>query len=479
MLFNSFGYIAFLPIVFIIYWIIPCKYRWLILLLSSYFFYASWDVRYVSLLLIITVASYLAGILLEKADTARARKTVLIMSSLCCFGILFAFKYFNFICKTVADALSVFCGPVHFISLQILLPVGISFYTFQAISYVIDVYNKKVKAEHHIGHYAVFVSFFPQLVAGPIERTDKLLPQIKEARAFSYEQATYGLKLIAWGYFKKIVIADNLANYASPVFLSPRRYAGFSLVLASIFFAIQIYCDFSGYSDIAIGTAKLLGIELSTNFRSPYFSQSIKEFWNRWHISLSSWFKDYVYIPLGGNKISKKRTVLNVLATFLLSGLWHGANWTFVVWGGLHGIAQAVEGLSPLSKCGRKKGIGGALRVAWVFAFTTICWVFFAASSLADAGYIVSHFFEGISSPARYIIDGLSNIEISYFELIKDSVLILILGIFDRFSLKKDVIKAIGRQNVLIRWTVYVSLLLILVFLSRKGVATEFVYFQF
>lgn len=330
MLFNSLSFAIFLPIVFIIYWTLPHKYRWILLLLASYWFYMSWNPKYVLLIFFATLISFFAGIFIERK---RESKMILIFACVLILAVLFFFKYFNFVSESIAKAAFFLGMPINPITMNILLPIGISFYTFQTIGYITDVYNGKVSAEQNFGRYATFVSFFPQLVAGPIERTENLLPQIKDKHKFDYVQATYGLKQMAWGYFKKIVIADTISKYIGSVFDNPYNYGGFAFILAVLFFSIQIYCDFSGYSDIAIGTAKLLGIELMTNFNSPYFSQSIGEFWNRWHISLSTWFRDYIYIPLGGSRVGKTRNAFNVLLTFLLSGLWHGANWKFVIWG--------------------------------------------------------------------------------------------------------------------------------------------------
>lgn len=331
----QFYLLFFFALVFIAYWLIPCKYQWLLLLISSYYFYMNWNVKYVFLILLTTVVSYVAGLVLERESKVRYKKVVTGITIGISMGGLFVFKYFNFFSKTVASIINLTPFKANPIVIHLMLPVGISFYTFQSLSYVIDVYKGRVSAEHHFGHYATFISFFPQLVAGPIERTEHLLPQIKALHKFNYGKVTYGIKLMAWGYFKKMIIADNLSHYVSTVFDDPTHFTGFSLVLSTIFFAIQIYCDFSGYSDIAIGCAKMMGIDLMANFKSPYYSQSVKEFWTRWHISLSTWFKDYVYIPLGGNRVSKPRHSANLLITFLASGLWHGANWTFVAWGGV------------------------------------------------------------------------------------------------------------------------------------------------
>lgn len=334
MLFNSFQFAIFLPIVFMLYWALPNKFRWILMLMASYYFYMSWNSKYVILILSTTLISYLSAIIIEKQNMVQWKRCTLTCAAIICLGVLFFFKYFNFTSEFVTDLLSFFSIQINPVTLDLILPVGISFYTFQTLSYVIDVYKGEIEAEHHFGKYATFVSFFPQLVAGPIERTDSLLPQIKEEHKFDYDLASYGLKQMAWGYFKKIVIAETISQYAGKVYDNPQFFHGFSLVLAILLFSLQIYCDFSGYSDIAIGTAKLFGINLMTNFKSPYFSQSIREFWSRWHISLSSWFRDYVYIPLGGNRVGKIRNAINLMITFLVSGLWHGAKWTYVVWGG-------------------------------------------------------------------------------------------------------------------------------------------------
>ena len=480
MLFNSLPYAIFLPIVFIAYWVLPHKYRWLFLLLASYWFYMSWNAGYVLLILFTTVISYSMAIALEKEENSDRKKAILIISALLCLSVLFFFKYYAFVGNSVIDLLGRFSIRLDPITRWLILPVGISFYTFQTLGYVIDVYKGKVPAEHHFGYYAAFVSFFPQLVAGPIERTNSLLPQIKERHYFDYEQATYGLKLMAWGYYKKLVIADALSSYVSRIYDSPQKYAGFSLVLATILFSIQIYCDFSGYSDIAIGTAKLFGITLTTNFRSPYFSDCIKEFWRRWHISLSTWFRDYVYIPLGGNHRGRLRNAGNLLITFLVSGLWHGANWTFVVWGGIHGVLQILEeALVPDVKRKDTGRVVMLVRMFIVFALVTFAWIFFVSHSIGDAFYVIAHMGEGVTSPVSYIYNGIIDIGISASDLIKVCFTVLILAVYDYLSLNKDVIECISRWNVFLRWAIYVAFTLVLVFFSHKGVAAEFVYFQF
>ncbi len=480
MLFNSFSFAIFLPIVFAIYWLLPHKFRWILLLIASYYFYMSWNVKYVILILFTTAVSYFAAIYIEKAKDKKRKKCVLIWAALLCLGVLFFFKYFNFATESISNILSLFTIQISPLTINLLLPVGISFYTFQTLSYVIDVYKGEVKAERHFGYYATFISFFPQLVAGPIERTRNLLPQIKERHLFDYSEATYGLKLMAWGYFKKIVIADTLARYVSTVYDDPKQFAGFSLILASLFFTIQIYCDFSGYSDIAVGTAKLLGINLMNNFKSPYFSQSVKEFWSRWHISLSTWFRDYVYIPMGGNRVGKIKKIRNLMVTFLISGLWHGANWTYVIWGGLHGIVQSIENLfTSKSKQRESEDKLKWGRVVLVFLFSTVAWVFFVSNSVSDAIYVFQHAFDGISMPVAYLREGFSNIYMDWTILLKIVLMMVPLVIYDYVSLKQDVIIEIGKKSLIKRWIIYVIFLLVIVFFSQKGIAAEFVYFQF
>ena len=479
MLFNSFAYAIFLPVVFALYWVLRDQYRWILLLLASYFFYMCSGPEYGLLIFGVTLVSYLAAIMIEGSSEKSRKKAALICAVLVCMGLLFFFKYFNFFSSTVNSLLG---GAVGIrqdpIVLNIVLPVGISFYTFQTMSYVIDVYKGVTKAEYHFGKYAAFVSFFPQLVAGPIERSNNLLPQIGQKHTFDYDKAMQGVKLMLWGYYKKLVIADVLSEYVQKVFNNPHEYIGFALIIASVFFTLQIYCDFSGYSDIAIGTAKLFGIDLMTNFKSPYFSGSVREFWSRWHISLSTWFRDYIYIPLGGNRVSKIRHYINLMITFLVSGLWHGADWTFVAWGGVHGLAQVAE-TAIIGKKETKNKLLRALRVALVFAFCTFAWVFFVSNSISDAFYVIANCLKGISSPIRYLDDGFANIGFGKSMIAVFGTLILIMAGYDYISVKKDFIEWISSKNKIIQWVFYIAIGLIIVFFSKKGVAAEFIYFQF
>ncbi len=472
--FNSLEYAIFLPIVFCLYWLMPHRFRWAFLLLASYYFYMSWNPQYIVLILGTTAISFFAALLIEKCDTVRAKKMVLAGAVFVCLGVLFCFKYFNFMSASLVELCSLLAINLHPITLNVLLPVGISFYTFQTMGYVIDVYRGNVKAERHFGEYAAFISFFPQLVAGPIERTANLLPQIKTVKKFDYDEAAYGLRLMAWGFFKKIVIADNAAIVVDSVYSSLDRCTGFDLILAVLFFTMQIYCDFSGYSDIAIGTARLLGIKLMTNFKSPYFSGSLKEFWSRWHISLSTWFRDYLYIPLGGNRCSKFRHNMNIMITFLISGLWHGANWTFVLWGGIHGFIQVVENVLGLNKITKSK-LQHIISVVIIFLICNIAWVFFRSKSITDAFYILGNIISANGGIDWYIRSGIEIDESTIYHIL---IPVVAMMVYDFISLKRDVIKWVGSQKMLVRWCLYFVIIfwtILMLPLENSG----FIYFQF
>lgn len=478
MLFNSFSFAIFLPIVFAVYWLVPKRFQWAIMFVASYYFYMSWNVKYVFLILFTTVISYITGILVEKESSANKKKLYLILALVASLGVLFFFKYFNFFSNSITDFLQLFSIKLNPITLKVMLPVGISFYTFQTLSYVIDVYKGDAKAEYHFGKYATFISFFPQLVAGPIERTQNLMSQIKEEHSFDYNKATYGLRVMAWGFFKKMAIADSLAVYVDKIYDNVYENSGFSLVVATVFFAIQIYCDFSGYSDIALGTAKLFGIDLMQNFKSPYFSSSVKELWSRWHISLSTWFRDYVYIPLGGNRVSKLRHKVNLIITFLVSGLWHGANWNFVIWGGLHGVAQVVESVF-LPKNKKFSTVGRLIRIPFVFAFTCFAWIFFRAQTFSEALFVIKNLFSGITTPVSYVLNGYANIGMPKEDVLAYLCVILILAVFDYTSMKQDVYEKIGMMKMPVRWLLYFIIVWLIIFFTPVTSGSEFIYFQF
>ncbi len=404
MLFNSINFAIFLPIVFILYWFVTNKklhYQNILLLIASYFFYACWDWRFLFLLMFSTLLDFFTGIQMCKSTRLSKRRFWFWLSVCVNVGFLGIFKYYNFFAESFAAFLSNFGLNVHPATINVILPVGISFYTFHGLSYVIDIYKGRIKAERNFIEYAVFVSFFPLLVAGPIERATHLLPQIKRKRIFDYTKAVDGLRQILWGLFKKIVIADNCAEFANMIFNNSDIYSGSTLLLGAVFFAIQIYCDFSGYSDIALGTARLFGIDLLRNFAFPYFSRDIAEFWRHWHISLTTWFRDYLYIPFGGSRGGKLQTVRNTFIIFLVSGFWHGANWTFIVWGALHALYMMP---SILLKRNRRNldivaqgkmlpSIKEFSSMVFTFALATFAWIFFRAESVGAAiSYIAGIF---------------------------------------------------------------------------------------
>jgi D-alanyl-lipoteichoic acid acyltransferase DltB (MBOAT superfamily) len=348
MLFNSIQFLIFFPVIATIYFLLPHRYRWLLLLVGSYYFYMSWKPEYIILILASTLIDYSVGLKLGSESRPAIRRRWLLLSLVTNLGLLFSFKYFNFFNDSFRQLFQMANLSYPVPALNVLLPVGISFYTFQTLSYTIDVYRGKIQPERHLGVFALFVSFFPQLVAGPIERSGNLLPQFYQKTAVDYERIISGLQRMTWGFFKKVVIADRLALLVNTVYNHPTEFSGMPLIIATYAFGFQIYCDFSAYSDIAIGAARVMGFDLMENFRQPYYARSIPEFWRRWHISLSTWFRDYVYLPLGGNRVKLPHWVFNILVVFVVSGLWHGANWTFVIWGALHGIFMVGTFLGQL-----------------------------------------------------------------------------------------------------------------------------------
>jgi D-alanyl-lipoteichoic acid acyltransferase DltB (MBOAT superfamily) len=373
-------------------------------------------------------------------------------------------------------------------SLRLVLPIGLSFHTFQSLSYVIEVYWGRQKVEKHIGIYALYVMFFPQLVAGPIERPQNLLHQFYEKHEFEYGRVINGLKLMVWGMFKKVVIADRIAPFVDKVYNNPSNFKGLPIIIATVLFAIQIYCDFSGYSDIAIGSAKVLGFNLMQNFKRPYFSKSITEFWQRWHISLSSWFRDYVYIPLGGNKVKLPRYVFNLFVTFLISGLWHGANWTFVIWGALNGLYIIIEKLIKrygIRHLKRDKPflnnfITKTLKVVYTFSLINFSWIFFRANNISDALYMVKNLFSNLKEwpTSNYLLATISSIDLKSYEFLKILIAILILLIVEMIQRKVSVIKFINLKPLPIRWGIYIfSVIALLFFKSFQN--QQFIYFQF
>lgn len=406
MTFTTLTFLLFVPAVFGLYWSLPRqRARNLLLVAASYVFYAWWDVRFSLLMLVASLVDFTAGLLLARTEREGLRRAVVAGSCTVGLGLLGFFKYFHFFAdnlRLAAELVGVQLSPL---TLRVVLPVGISFYTFQTLSYVIDVYRRRLPATRDVVEYMAYVSFFPQLVAGPIERGAHLLPQFQSARRFDLDQARDGLRFMLWGFFKKMALADNLGAVADAAYANPAAADGPTLALATFAFAFQIYCDFSAYSDIAVGCARLFGIRLMRNFAHPYFSRSVAEFWRRWHISLSSWFADYVYVPLGGSRTSRARQAFNVMVTFLLSGFWHGASWNFVIWGGLNGLMVLRASLrrSPVkARAGDVPGGEGLLPspsalfgMAGTFAFACLAWVFFRAATVTDALIVFDRIAEG------------------------------------------------------------------------------------
>ena len=478
MLFTSFDFAVFMLTVFVIYWFASkgsYNLQNIVLLIASYYFYSLWDWRFLLLLIASTIIGYCTGYMIYRAKTHAGRKSWLMLSIVLNCFLLFIFKYYNFILTTLLNLLNVFHITFKITITDTLLPIGISFYTFHNLSYVFDIYNRKRSPTKNLINYSLFVTFFPLLVAGPIERATHLLPQIERARLFHYEDAVHGLRQILWGLFKKIVIADNCAQYVNQAFNAPEDYSGSDLVLGSVFFATQIYGDFSGYSDIALGTARLLGFELLRNFSYPYFSRDIAEFWRRWHISLSSWFKDYLYIPLGGSKGGRWLKIRNVFIIFILSGFWHGANWKFIVWGAINAVYflpllllnKNRNNLEVVAKGKLLPSINELIHILLTFSMTCFAWIFFRADTFWDA--------------IRYI-SGFCSLSLFTLPLLGPGDLKLLILAF-------IIIEWIGREQpyaiaelgtkwpLLLRWSIYYILIIFIVINYGKNKA--FIYFQF
>ena len=472
MLFNSFDFLIFFPIVCLVYYLLKGnRTRNIFLLIASYYFYMNWQPIYALLIFLSTCFTYLCGILVENhSDSPTQKKTILATNIILNFAILFIFKYFNLINASFFSFLDL-CGLRWNVpNLDILLPVGISFYSFQAVGYSIDVYRGTVKAERNFFTYALFVSFFPQLVAGPIERAKNLLPQFHEKHTLKYDNVAEGFKLMLWGFFMKLCVADRLSEYVDAVYNNVGQHNGTSMIIATIFFAFQIYCDFGGYSNIAIGAARIMGFRLMNNFNRPYLSLSVKEFWKRWHISLSSWFKDYVYIPLGGNRVKYGRHLLNLIITFVLSGLWHGANWTFLLWGTLHGTYLIIGNLfrKYVYFPKQESTVSKILYTTLCFSTVTFAWIFFRANNTEDAFTIINKIFTDSGSPfnAGHSFNIYSRLSI---------IILLFKDIKDHLNLQLNFLHS-NRQCI--RYTSVLALVAyILLFGALDG--GQFIYFQF
>ena len=477
MLFNSIEFAFFLPVVFLLYWFVfqkDLKLQNFFLLVVSYFFYGWWDWRFLSLIIISSFVDYFLGLQIAKEKEQRNKKLLLFGSILVNLGFLCFFKYYNFFLDNFLEAFSFFGTKPNISTLKIILPVGISFYTFQTLSYSIDIYRGKLEPSKDIISFFAFVSFFPQLVAGPIERAVNLLPQFYKKRNFNYQQAADGCRQILWGFFKKVVIADSCAIYVNDIFGNSAEQSGSTLLLGAIYFAFQIYCDFSGYSDIAIGTSRLFGFNLMKNFNFPYFSRDIAEFWRRWHISLSTWFRDYVYIPLGGSRVGELLKVRNVFAIFLISGFWHGANWTFLAWGFLNALYFLP---SLLSKRNRQyldtpakgklfPGLRELFAIGSTFLLTVLAWIFFRAENIGHAfEYIGGIFSRSLFNMPSFLSGTLV-------------LLIFILIAVEWLQREKEHGLELAGQKIAVRWGAYVSVFL-LIFFNGNFENNSFIYFQF
>ncbi len=474
MLFNSFDFLLFFPIVCLLFFISPHKYRWLILLLASCYFYMYFIPVYILILAGTIVIDYFSGILIEKSK-GKERKYYLIVSLISNILVLAIFKYYNFILDNLVVVLESIGLHNHLSYLSILLPVGLSFHTFQAMSYTIEVYRGNQKAEKHFGIYALYVMFFPQLVAGPIERPQNVIHQFHNKINFSFSNLIEGSKLILWGFFIKVVVADRLSVYVNAVYNNVGNHSGLTLLLATFFFSFQIYCDFAGYSYIAIGSAKVLGFDLMTNFRRPYFAKTISEFWSRWHISLSTWFRDYLYLPLGGNRVKKNRWYFNLFIVFLISGIWHGANWTFVIWGALNGfylifaiITQKYrDSLNSFFGLNKNRFVFNCIQIITTFLLTSFAWIFFRANNVNDAFEIINKISNGV----------LSNLFIRYevfFAVLIGLTILFLKELREEYFLNK--IKFFN--NSIVRILIYTTLIVLILLLGVFD-SGQFIYFQF
>lgn len=494
MVFNSFSFLIFFPIVLLFYRILPKRTRWIMLLGASYYFYLSWQPDLIYLILFTTTVSYFCGLGIKKTDKKGLKKLFLVTAIVASLSVLFFFKYFNFLSRNITGLLQMFRLPVGEFTLNLILPVGISFYTFQTLSYVIDIYRGTMEPERHFGYYALYVSYFPQLVAGPIERPENLLPQLRADNPFSAADTADGLKMMAVGFFKKIAVADQISRYVDAVYNSADYgqtavFNGFTVLLATCLFAIQIYCDFSGYTDIAIGCARVMGIRLMQNFNDPYSAISIKGFWRRWHISLTSWFTDYVYIPLGGSRVGRAKHYANIFFVFLISGIWHGAAWTYVLWGVMHGVYQIVGNLTekPRTALRQKLKIDENSQLTiWqrrfcTFILVSVAWVAFRSNSLSDMKILYETLFTGWSG--LNITASLRALELGWTEMATTVLCVVVLRQLDsqiaRKSQEKSGSLALSPGRALtyicLCWSIAAAWLILLAASRQAG----FIYFQF
>ncbi len=486
MTFNSWEFLLFYPIVLLLYFILPKKLKWPMLLVASYYFYMCYQAELVFLIFGTTLISWVASNIIERSTRSGVRKFWLTITLIVCLGVLFFYKYFNFLAGSVVGLISYFGGTPSPIALNLMLPVGVSFYTFQTLSYVIDVYRGDVKTEKNFFFYALFVSFFPQLVAGPIERPGNLIPQLKAPKKWNRADALKGSKHMIVGFFKKVVVADLLSLYVNEIYNDVSSATAYGVIIATALFAVQIYCDFSGYTDIAIGCARIMGIRLMKNFDHPYTATTIKEFWGRWHISLSTWFKDYLYFPLGGSRCKKSRHLFNLFVVFLVSGLWHGAAWTYVIWGAIHGVYQIIGNLTiktrnralSLVKLSDKSLPVVIFRRLAVFVLVCFAWLFFRANSMADAISLLRTLF--VTGWGVSLSDALSSMNLDLTAILMCALSILTLIMIDRILKYED---EEGGSGLLVKNGSFIYFIWIIMFawaiLLSQDIASTFIYFQF
>lgn len=478
MLFNSFSFLVFFPIVVILYFLLPNSLKKLFLFLASCIFYMFGTPLYILVIFLTIIIDYAAALIIARSK--HYRKHFLILSIISNLTVLIVFKYFNFILGNIGSLSHIFGLSLGTSTFNVLLPIGLSFHTFQGMAYVIEVYKKKFKPEKNILTYALYVMFFPQLVAGPIERPQHLIPQFKVEKNFNYENVRKGLLLMMWGMFKKVAIADRLSIFVQPIYAHPQDYSGITLIIATVFFAFQIYYDFSGYIDIARGSAKVLGYQLVINFNNPYGASSIQEFWRRWNTSVSSWFRDYVYIPLGGNKNGTKRTIINILITFFLSGLWHGASWHYIIWGLINGVYLAIQltiGNMPYFFSKPTARLLVVISPIVTFALVCFAWIFFRANTTADALYIVKKIFSfhEFSMPNSSIVSNFF-LNQNIWEVSIVIILILVTEVIHHNALRTS--QYILSRSVYVRWSIYILVLWTIILAGTFG-ETTFIYFAF
>ncbi len=512
MIFTSFKFIIFFVVLFFLYFALPHRFKWGLLLGASYFFYATFKIEFLLLLIIPTIAAYFLALQMKRSCKTSRKKIVLFIGLLISLAGLLIFKYTNFVGESITAFLGLFIKNVHFKPFVFILPLGISFYTFKLVSYLVDVYHDRLEPEKHFGYFALYVSFFPQLLSGPIDRAKAFIPELKKKINFDYERVTSGLRLMLWGFFKKLVIADQLAGPVNQVFDHVQNYQGFPLIAAAIGFSFQIYCDFSGYSDIAIGISRVFGFVSMENFNSPYAAKSIVKFWNKWHISLSTWLRDYLFLPIAyavTGKIKKDRLfnvkpetwayVCGMFITMFLGGLWHGAKWTFVIWGALHGVYLIISYTTKKARKKFNRGTGlkrlprlhKAIKIAITFVMVTFAWIFFRANSISDAYYFITHLHTGALDFAGETIKALFtgfnltplkdlvvNLGITMIDVRRLTIAILLLE-FVQFMHRKGHITVRFRQKpIFLRWTAYLLILSIIIYWGKFNI-TEFIYFSF